>query len=316
MLVMAQLIEKCKSTGIQISQALPLSRGFKDLLQKEISKCDMVIINGEGTMHHDMPGALTLAEAGIFAKEQGKPVALINTVWEGNKTANRLLPVTSMIYARESLSAVELSNVGFPAAVVPDLALSCPADRLFLAPDTVQLTGSVLVFDDIRYEAAMLLAKYARSRGLQFYRMSVRPSLRSMAAVWKWARLFLAGGGRRPFTLHQIQQVLEASVVVTGRFHGVCMAILAKRPFVAVSSNTHKIEGLLADAHLDEGAVLLTDSDLLRNPFEKIDKAVQGVTLDCRAMKRYSDCCISYTESAKNRADQMFSSIATLVRNQ
>jgi polysaccharide pyruvyl transferase WcaK-like protein len=39
-------------------------------------------------------------------------------------------------------------------------------------------------------------------------------------------------------------------LIVTGRFHMVCLAMLARTPFIALEGNTHKIEGVLADANL------------------------------------------------------------------
>lgn len=38
--------------------------------------------------------------------------------------------------------------------------------------------------------------------------------------------------------------------LVSGRFHGVCLAIRLGVPFLAVRSITHKVEGLLEDAQL------------------------------------------------------------------
>ena len=47
----------------------------------------------------------------------------------------------------------------------------------------------------------------------------------------------------------------QRELLVTGRFHAVCMAILTKTPFVAVTSNSWKIEALLADIGLDPARV-------------------------------------------------------------
>lgn len=312
MLVMGQLLEGCRISGIQVSRTLSLGRGFKKVLQDEISSCDVVVINGEGTMHHDTPGALALADAGMFARDHGKPVAIINTVWEGNRQANQLLPCASLIYARESFSAAEIRRVGATATVVPDLALSCPADQLF--PMQEQGHGPVVVLDDVRFDMAVLLARYARSRGLQFLRMAPRPPLHSFSTVMKWGQLCVEGGGGQ-FRLGRVGIIKEASIVVTGRFHGSCLAILARRPFVAVSSNTHKIQGLLADAHLGDGAALVPDATLSRNPFEQIDAAIQQVrqaTNNPCAMRRYQEACQSYSEKAKMDATLMFKAIAAL----
>ena len=42
----------------------------------------------------------------------------------------------------------------------------------------------------------------------------------------------------------------DRPAIVTGRFHMVCMAMLAGTPFIALPGNTHKIEGMLEDANL------------------------------------------------------------------
>jgi hypothetical protein len=43
------------------------------------------------------------------------------------------------------------------------------------------------------------------------------------------------------------QRLSSADIIVTGRHHGVYLAVVAGLPFVALGSNTFKIEGLLKD---------------------------------------------------------------------
>lgn len=100
----------------------------------QIPRCDLVIINGEGTMHHDRPGAIALTKAGPFAHHMGAPVVLINTVWEDNVRANKLLPCCSLVFARESHSVMAILKSGFYAGIVPDLVLTCCSDHLFQNP--------------------------------------------------------------------------------------------------------------------------------------------------------------------------------------
>ena len=49
-----------------------------------LAKAKLVVINGEGTIHHDRPAGRRLLEAGKKANDVNVPVALINTGWEGN----------------------------------------------------------------------------------------------------------------------------------------------------------------------------------------------------------------------------------------
>ncbi len=52
-------------------------------------------------------------------------------------------------------------------------------------------------------------------------------------------------------TVDHLQRLGEAKSLVTGRFHQVCMALALGTPFLAVRSNTAKIEALCRDAGLD-----------------------------------------------------------------
>lgn len=106
----------------------------------------------------------------------------------------------------------------------------------------------------------------------------------------------------------------QASLVVTGRFHGICLAILAKRPFVAFASNTHKIEGLLKDANLGPGGGLFPDppqSADLRNAY--IDKAIEQVSEYMQSPVNraiYEEACEAYLRNARQLAKAMFNEIA------
>jgi hypothetical protein len=63
--------------------------------------------------------------------------------------------------------------------------------------------------------------------------------------------------------VHELcRQISGSSLIVTGRFHMVCLAMLARTPFIAVGGNTHKIEGLLADAGLTNRYVSSLNNDI------------------------------------------------------
>jgi hypothetical protein len=49
---------------------------------------------------------------------------------------------------------------------------------------------------------------------------------------------------------NMFRRISSKSLIVTGRFHMLCMAMLARTPFIALPGNTHKIEGMLTDANL------------------------------------------------------------------
>ena len=47
-----------------------------------------------------------------------------------------------------------------------------------------------------------------------------------------------------------VDQVRALRLLVTGRFHALCIALAAGTPFLATETNTHKIVGLIGDAEL------------------------------------------------------------------
>jgi polysaccharide pyruvyl transferase WcaK-like protein len=306
---MRNLISLCTDHKLRVTSALAIGPHFDDQLRDALPDCDVVLINGEGTMHHDRLGAMALTRAGLLARQIGKPVALLNTVWESNRAANALLSCVSTIYAREPRSAAEIAQVASPVLVVPDLSLADASSAAFDA--TAKRRGGVLVLDDVRLKACLLLAAYAKARKYTFRCMDF-PSWKT--THWReQTRLCLARIGQWPVRLHRAQGIHDADVVVTGRFHGVCLAILAGTPFVALSSNTHKIEGLLDDARLGAGGLLLTDDLLASDPFGKLDAAVsalQALRRDGAAFDLYQQACHVYLERAHVDQNAMFARLA------
>lgn len=311
-LVMQNLKSLCTDHGLQVLAALATMRGDFDFhLRRALPDCDLVLINGEGTMHHDRAGAMILTRAGHSASRGGKPVALLNTVWEENRAANALLSCVAAIYARESRSAAAIAREAkIPVHTVPDLSLAAPSEAEF--GTRAARRGGVLVLDDVRLQACLLLAAYARKRSFAFRCMDF-PAWRVPWREQAWLRLALMG--MMPSRLRSGRPVYDADVVVTGRFHGACLAILAGTPFVAMSSNTYKIEGLLDDAKLGEGGVLLTDEELADDPFATLDaavSAVQALRRDSTALDRYRQACRAYLERARAGHAAMFARLAAL----
>jgi hypothetical protein len=312
-IVMEQLETLCREAGLQVSAMLGFGRYFEPQVAHELSKCDVVIINGEGTMHHDAEGAMAIVRAGVMAASRKVPIALINTVWQENRMANQLLAQCRWISARESFSQAAIAQAGALAELVPDLTLTADPGQLFQSVGGSS-SGGIVVLDDVRLPISLALARYARSHGLSFLPMGARPSLRTRQGWSKMIRLGLASGWARQFHRGQIGAIASASVVVTGRFHGICLAILAGCPFVAFASNTHKIEGLLHDAGLGAGGCLFDDppeNPVARDQF--INMAVQKVLAqqaDPARRTAYRAACARYTQRARQSAADLLGRIA------
>ena len=46
------------------------------------------------------------------------------------------------------------------------------------------------------------------------------------------------------------KKMSESKIVLTGRYHGMCTAIITRTPFLVLNSNSHKVESLLEDIGL------------------------------------------------------------------
>jgi hypothetical protein len=198
---------------------------------------DAVIVNGEGTLHHGA-GVHLLALLAI-AQRRHKMTLLVNAVFQETTGFDETLRKLDDFTVRDAKSLQHAIERGFAARMVPD---SYFAAR-FSGPSQ-PLEGDVVT--DWHWQCGDVgeaLQRYARDRSAAFLPF-VTPSADTL-----WPSV--------PADLS------TARVVLTGRHHGVCAAILAGRPFAVMPSNSFKIEGFLQTLGL--GHLVATDYDgLLR----------------------------------------------------
>ncbi len=185
---------------------------------------DVLVVNGEGSMHHDSPTCVRKMTALEEALDSGRKGLLINTVWEENShrfddTLRRL----DQIVVRERLSQIELAEKhGIGSTLIPDLSYFAPV-RPKAPKDAPK--GKTLITD---FYAASL-GEFAILNG---GRLSKLPFIDMKKLTWDE-------------TVGILQQ---NDLVVTGRHHMVYAACRARTPFVAMAGNTHKIEGIMKSA--------------------------------------------------------------------
>jgi hypothetical protein len=181
----------------------------------------IVLLNGEGTMHHSAPRAMALLDQADKLKAEGKTVHLLNSVWQSMPSER--LAVFSSIAMRESLSAAEAGGV----PVLPDLALLQPVPRL---ESRAAKRSGLLVIDSVSKKETDRLEVLAAACGGELLRMcDYRGTI---------ADLML--------------RIASASAVVTGRFHGAVFCLSTGTPFLATPSNTWKTVGMLTDCGIPE----------------------------------------------------------------
>ena len=240
-----------------------------------LSHMDILILNGEGTLHDD--AGTRLFEKCLLAKELGIPCVLINSVWQNNRINKKYLHIFDIIAVRESLSLQELPpEYRHKALCVPDLTMLSNADLKYShaeKPCTV-LTDSVI------RKVSKKLEKYAKRHKYKFWTMNPR-------------------NGNIFVTEEKIASLSRDSMVITGRFHVATLCIKYGIPFLAIESNTHKISGLLKDSNLDF---------CLINSVDEIDNAIARFDKD----KFHKNASI-YTSNANSKIDSLFSGIRRLI---
>jgi Polysaccharide pyruvyl transferase len=265
-LVVEQIRNNCLRHGLDLWHTVKLREDWQAPPHRaRLLESDIVLVNGEGTLSNNRSMALNLVRSAAFCRERDIPCVLINSVYQDNgKEIADLVRQFDLVFVRESLSQIELGQAGINSEVVPDMTLS-HADL-----PSVTRTG-VLVTDSSSDSAAAQLEQFfTRTDGAEpatlFTPLATSEALRKLVVRvigkrttkrWglDWHRV---GRMRNPVfdtaavgSVHDLfRRVCSKSLIVTGRFHMVCMAMLARTPFVALPGNTHKTEGMLADAGL------------------------------------------------------------------
>lgn len=211
-----------------------------------LNEGDVLVINGEGNFHGRNPRKLgEIVALATEGRRLGKRVALINTVGQ-NIPAGIDWGIFDFVSTRESDSAEAFRKAGYQG-------------ELMVAPDGTLLTefaaptsrgNQIVVADSVlsrpRRELRWLV-RDLRSRGFDavyapFHR--------------KWKNVVLAFFLRGWFRGKSVESVLElfgnAKLVISGRFHANCFALITQTPVVSIDSNTHKTRAMMRDFGLAE----------------------------------------------------------------
>lgn len=226
-----------------------------------LGRAQVVVINGEGTLHDGAPLGARLLSVLDHPAAAGKPVVLLNALWECNPPEwDGWLGRLALAAARDSRSAEAMARVRGGAGLwVPDLSLSAPSE--VGAP----ARQGLVVGDSVRLSVRRPLARAAQRLGAAYV-----PTKTLRQALWRQpgARRLLWRayngvwtGPVPPFEMPTdepgyLARLARAEAHVTGRFHAVCLSLLTGTPVLAAASRTSKIERLLGDAGLGAARLL------------------------------------------------------------
>ncbi|MCC5965020.1 MAG: polysaccharide pyruvyl transferase family protein [Natronohydrobacter sp.] len=238
-----------------------------------LSRCDAIVINGEGTLHHGRKKASWLMDVARHPVTKTKELALINTIYQANPDHwAPMLKQFTHLYARDGRSAAEMArHAEREVLYMGDLSMSAGA-----LPDTDAQQG-ILFGDSVSRSSSEKLARLASQVSLHepsaiiplttslFEDNPYKPYLwrifRKSKLVWRQKNLLQRHALMQflPSEDAYIAKLRATRLSVTGRFHGICLSIIAGIPFVAVSSNSWKIEALFEDVGLDTRRLVPVD---------------------------------------------------------
>jgi len=319
-LVMRTLAQQLRRRGIEIVATSRSGRSYRQSrsVEQQLPHADLLIVNGEGTIHHDAPLGHDLLTAGKSARALGIPACLINTTFDGNSPAvcAPLLADFALVAVRESRSRDALAQLGISAKLTGDLTFSAD-DVIIDSPDAgrdhstgsqpMGFTDSVLA--DVTCALRRMAESHPDGRYLPMHFAS-RPSRAasgspSLARTRRAAaKVNLTVAKRSPAWRHFLcsryrRRIAQLGSLVTGRFHAACFALQLGVPFVTLPSNSHKVEGLLEDIGIVEQRLVKL------NEIETIRHGVRAFSAD------ESDRIRRYVINVRQTTSQLFDAIAS-----
>lgn len=275
-IVTAQLVKLAGDAGIDVLHGWTWEAA-NSALQGDNARYDLVIVNGEGSVHSDSRAARRFAGlAKQLAAEQRAPAYLVNATVEGNSAElDYDLSFFRLRFVRDTSSQAYLARRDVAAEVVHDLTLT--SSDLPRADGR----GPLLVTDASDQETTRRLLAIARASQAEAVTLRSRPPWpargnpsrrvsfeikRQLARFSKQSPRSLRYGDALSRDAFVDRLAHEASGILCGRYHAVCLALRMGLPFVAVAGNTGKTGALLADIGLDNRTTTLDDLELATGP--------------------------------------------------
>lgn len=276
----------------------PLGYAWQDdkYVESVIESANVVIVNGEGSIHHGSTRARQLAAIGPMCRALDRPCCLINATIQGNgETVFRDLAEFTGIWVRESRSQLDLMSAGIRAEVCPDLSFWQELGQWHPETHKVAFIDSVdkRINQKLEWAAAthgtrLLSMKRSEAGEALYYPMRSRLA----RVLSRYPQPAATAGAVRSYRGFA-EFLARKRGLVTGRFHGLCFGLNMGIPLAVVPSNTWKSEGLVDDVGLSSSRLLFEQGSVSPQPWSEEEL----------------DSLARYRESARVRIAAMFKQI-------
>jgi hypothetical protein len=277
--VMRAIQELSESSGLAIGHAIPAHTEWRREPRhlRAFEKARIVIVNGEGSIHHDRVQGRWLLEAAEYARSLGIPAVLINASWQANGEGfASLLKHFALVALRDERSAAEVRSRGIECRVVPDMSL------FFESPEGSSRNGIGFTDAVIREVVLEMESLLRRNAG---HTAAIQYSGNGAAGVYRFFRNYVGKADlARPGVLLQtlraraaqlrsgcvddeafMRQIANLRLLVTARFHAATFALAARTPLIMVAppaeareTDGNKLVGLLDAAGLERWRLATT----------------------------------------------------------
>ncbi len=292
-----------------------------------LKNIDIVIVNGEGSIHHNQKIGLDMIKIAEYAKKYNKPAVLINCTYEGNSFDYRkYLNFFDIISVRENFSYEELKKINISSLIVPDLIF-----YFDLFKDSFyKKSNKIIVSDSNILEVTNKLFHFYKKNKNYLYIPMLRNGIKLIhkdyfllkkikyyfiKSIFKFFKFEPNNNDRNRYygvgSAYKYFEILKQNnFLVSGRFHSTCFAIITKTPFLAIKSNTFKIESLIEDIQLNKERLI--DLNYFSNNI--IDDKSNFIKYKFSVQELQN--IDKYVLSAKDKIENLFKNIRKLVDNE
>lgn len=271
--VMKVLSDGLSSVGVNVIGSIPVGISWRDFadIGGLLSRADVIIINGEGTIHSGRKKAEDLLSIVEFAPSSTR-LFLVNSIYEDNPQAwVHYLKRFHYISTRDSVSANEISKLlDRPIDFMPDFSMcgevnfsrSVVAERVLIGDSVSWSTTKKLVDLSNEMRAAGAVVSLSPLSPIFKPEIQMRRFLPQVMAdiCSRWWLSELCGNNPQLVFFKSDIEYLEclstSKLHITGRFHSTCFALLTQTPVLSISSNTSKIERLFLDSGVSSERVI------------------------------------------------------------
>lgn len=296
-LVTQQVKALAAESGIDVVRAVRLDDA---VLSMPLDTIELVLINGEGSLHSDSDASKRIAA--LSSKLDDRiPGYLVNSC-EADNPDNVLKDIGRLRFRfmRDNRSTMHFTALGFSSSVVPDLTLTADLPRsigqgpLLVTDASNEDTTRKLILISKIHGGEMVTLRTAPPAGKRKRAFAIKSFLGSIAPLpmspWKLRY------GHWDTAPEFFARLAKSRGIICGRYHAVCFALKMGTPFLAIDANAGKTSALLADIGLHERLVSIEDLASTSSPWP-FSAAERRLVED-------------FTGRAKARAQEMFKIIA------